>query len=105
MSETLVDFAQPLLSRLAAEQMTAEHWYAELAVAIVVWNGVVAEDSRQAIMSELAQCLPGRVVVPWMIDELIERKRVKFDDDKRHVIGFRTYERGDRVHVTALSAR
>jgi hypothetical protein len=104
MSETLVDFAQPLLSRLPDEAATAERWYAELAIAALTWNGVVAGDAAHTIVARATGLFP-RSDLPIVIAELIERKRLRFADDQRSVLDFLTYERGDRVHVTALSAR
>jgi hypothetical protein len=104
MSDTIVDFAQPLLSRLPPGSGPAE-WREELMIASIVWNGVLAEIPREKLVMELGECLRG--IDAWaLVDELVARKQEqRFAADTRFVMGLDTYEDGQRIHVTALSAR
>ena len=101
-SETLKAFAQPLLSRLPAEAETAQGWREPLALAVLVWNGVVCGDSRRAILAKASRSSL-RDDLTDVVAELIERKEKLFSDDQRCILGFDTYERGDRIHIVALS--
>jgi hypothetical protein len=100
MSDTLVSFAEPLLSRLP-EGSGPDAWRAELSVASRVWCGVVAGESRDQIVARLQSGFPDRDAA--QIDELIERKKQLFAHDRRSVVGLETYERGGKVQVMALS--
>jgi hypothetical protein len=104
MSEMIVEFAGPLLSRLPAGS-GADEWRHELMIASIVWNGVLAEIPRAKLVAELAQCVRA-LDVGALVDELVARKHEeRFASDSRFVMGLDTYEAGNRVHVTALSAR
>lgn len=104
MSVTVVEFAEPLLSRLSEEETTPLRWKEELLLAALVWNGVVYGDPAEKIVAEAVDLLP-RADLAETVSVLMERKRSLFPDDDRCVLGLETYERGGRVHVVAASAR
>lgn len=103
MSETLVDFAEPLLSELPAGA-GAKDWIDPLQVAQLIWNSLVVSLPKEELVANLRQGLGRAVDVDELVDELARRKATRFPDDHRFIIEFRTHDAGDRVHVTALSA-
>jgi hypothetical protein len=103
MSETLVEFAEPLLSELPKGAGAAE-WAEALHIATVVWNGLVVCYPQEKLVADLKQGLGRDVDVEGLVEELARRKATRFSDDLRFVFDVRTHEAGDRVHVTALSA-
>jgi len=103
MSETLVEFAQPLLSKLP-EGAGAAEWSEVLQIATLVWNGMVVSFPKEKFIADLKQGIGPDTDVEGLVEELARRKVARFSDDLRFVFDVRTYEAGDRVHVTALSA-
>lgn len=103
MSETLVDFAEPLLSKLP-EGAGAAEWGEVLHIATLVWNGIVVSFPKDKLVADLKQGVGPDSDVEGLVEELAQRKVARFSHDLRFVFDVRTYEAGDRVHVTALSA-
>lgn len=103
MSQVLADFGEPLLSKLH-DGAGAKEWRGELSIAALVWNSVLAGESREGIVRSLSRHVFDREVEP-LVDLLVERKEKLFSDERRLIVSFDTYESGDRVHVVALSAR
>ena len=103
MSETLVEFAEPLLSGLP-EGAGAKDWVDPLAVAKLVWNSLVVSFPKENLVATLRQGLGADVDVDELVEELARRKATRFPDDRRFIVDFRTHDAGDRVHVTALTA-
>ncbi len=98
MSETLITFADPLLSRVPE---TEADWRSALSVAALVWNGIVAEVPRDEVVARLRRGFDPSVDVGELVRYLTERKRTLFPDDLRFILDVRTERSGDRVHVTA----
>ena len=98
MSETLIAFADPLLSRVPE---TEADWRSALYVAALVWNGIVSEVPSGEVVAQLRRGLDPSVDVGELVRCLTERKRTLFPDDLRFILDVRTERSGDRVHVTA----
>jgi hypothetical protein len=85
-SDTLVDFAQPMLE-LAPPDATAADIEQRLRIVVLLWNAVVIDeaDPSQDFLSGIRRTVgqapfPG---VPSLIELLIERKQRDFADDRR----------------------
>jgi hypothetical protein len=101
MSDTLIEFARPELLR---EGGSAREWQFELLMAGLVWNGVLAGDGSQAILSKLCEDREPSPELVALIDTLVRRKQTTFAYDKRFVMGIQAYDTDDGVHVMAASA-
>jgi len=99
-SETLVAFAEPLLTGIPEAEAG---WRTGLYAAAIVWNGVVAGIPEAEITGQLQRGFGSSVDVPEVVRRLIERKRSLFADDARFIFDVRTQQSGDRVHVMAAS--
>jgi hypothetical protein len=91
-SETLLDFARPLLEHLP-EDTTAAQRADVLRLAVTVWNAIV-KDRRERGTRHLGEVRaqleaaeePGRTVMLSVLEALVARKRLLFEADLR-VIG------------------
>jgi hypothetical protein len=104
MSLTLKRFAEPLLDRLP-DEASAEDWKLVLTFAAMVWN------ATEEGLSEHVLAL-GREVfesLGWQVDAADEVRRLRaskashFQWEQRRVAGVEVEDRGDTMHVLALS--
>jgi hypothetical protein len=100
MSDTLVAFAEPLLSGVPE---TEEGWRAGLYTAALVWNGVVSGVAEAELAAQLQRGLGRPLEAPGLVRHLIERKQHLFAHDSRLIFDVRTQQQGERVHVMAAS--
>lgn len=100
MSETLIEFAEPLLAEVPEAEAD---WQAALYIAALVWNGVVSEIPRAEIVEQLRRGLDPSTNVVELVNRLTERKRRLFPDDPRFIFDVRARQSEDRVHVMAAS--
>ena len=91
-SETLLDFAEPLLSLLPADlpPKAIEH---QLKVPITIWNAIVTEElgDMPGVLAQ-ARALVAASGMPMMLtlfDTLAERKRRQFGEDYRLIGRYR----------------
>jgi hypothetical protein len=108
MSDTLIEFARPLVDRLPVDPRVDELKLV-LTFASFVWNCVVnganahelvlpnAQTALDVLRLSLAE---GEVVV----DDLIRRKGEMFADDDRIVMGIEVYRRDGELRILAASA-
>lgn len=111
-SETLLDFARPLLDDLPPD-VTPERMHEALKVAVTAWNAVVLtawEGERDWITetraSLLAQRGTGRDAALRIFDALVRRKRKRrFAGDLRAVsdVHVRWAEDGEELRVAAVA--
>ena len=100
MSETLLEFAEPLLADIPE---TDAGWRAGLYTAAIVWNGIVSGVAEAEITAQLQRGLGPSEDIPDLVRDLTERKQYLFAEDSRFIFDLRTHQRGERVHVTAAS--
>jgi hypothetical protein len=117
MSDTLVEFAEPLMDEFLEDEGDAAEVRSVLLLAATIWNMTLAADDRreesgeaaaQALRDELLDRLEPalerpRVVCEVIVAELERRKRELFGDDLRFVMEIDTYETEDGVRVIAAS--
>jgi len=107
MSDTLLDYARPLIDGLP-DDAGLEELRALLKFASVVWNAVVEEDGDvdEAVlnlttdMTAKLQGPPPEAVIEW----LAERKVYRYGDDPRIVLSVEVFRNGDQLRVMAASA-
>jgi len=97
-SETLLDFAKPLLSLLPADlpPKAIEH---QLKVPITIWNAIVVEELGD-MLGILAQAralvaASGMPIMLALFDTLAERKRRQFGDEYRLIGRYRVRRLAD----------
>jgi hypothetical protein len=100
MSDTLVAFAEPLLTGIPE---TEEGWRAGLSMAAFVWNGVVSGLAEAELAAQLQRGLGRSLEAPGLVGSLMERKRRLFAGDSRLIFDISARQHGDRVYVTAAS--
>lgn len=109
MSDTLADFARPLLDRLP-DDAVAEDWELALSFASLVWNNVVnGKKASKRLVSIARQTLAAVRLredeAAAVVDELVERKSAIFADDDRFIAGVTAYLEGGMLRIFAASAR
>jgi hypothetical protein len=103
MSDTLIEFAQPLLSELPEGAGEVE-WRIALNVASLVWNGLIVGWPEAKLVTELRPGLGPDVNAEGLVAELARLKSTKFANDPRFIVEVLTHKEGSQVHVTALTA-
>lgn len=101
-SETFLEFAQPLLIPLGSSA-TEYELNQVLQIAFVVWNAVVYETVNQDahcldMLEDLTAAEPEAAL---LVNQLIQRKRHQYGDDHRLVGEFKVTIRGDEVNLRA----
>ncbi len=89
MSDTLVDYARPLIDRLPDDH-TLEELKAVIEFAAFLWNAVAVEDIPQFVV-HLSTKMPPRLRVPApkalaVVRRMLTRKDLSFGDDHRLVV-------------------
>ena len=102
MSLILKRFAEPLLDRLP-DKTDAEDWKLILSFAAMVWNGT-DEEKLLALGREIFDLMEWQGDVADVIRGLRARKEARFGWEPRLVAGVEVEDRGDTMHVVALSA-
>lgn len=101
-SETFLDFADPLLEPLGPDA-TVDQMEQALKIAFTVWNGVVYDkvngNSHFLDMARKLTCHDRRIAA--LVEELISRKRKLFDDDDRLVGEFKFIRKGGEIRLRA----
>ena len=101
MSDTIIEFARPELLR---DGGSAREWQFELMMAALVWNGVLAGESSEALLAKLCEDRDPSPDLVALIETLVRRKQTTFAHDKRFVMGIQAVDTSDGVHVMAASA-
>lgn len=101
MSLTLKRFAEPLLDRLP-DKTDPEDWKLILSFAAMVWNGG-DEEKLLALGREIFDLMEWQGNVADEIRSLRARREAQFGWEPRSVAGVEVEDRGDRMHVVALS--
>src|SRR5713226_9585363 len=107
MSDTLLDYAGPLIKALP-EDAGLEELKRVLQLAAVVWNAAVEEDRDvdEAVLNLVAdmksklEVTPPEAVIEWLAD----RRVFRFGDDPRVFLSLDVVRDGDRMRVLATSA-
>jgi hypothetical protein len=83
-SETFLDFAEPLL-RTAGAQITKDQFEKALKLAFTVWNSVVLDtvNSDSHFVTELKKYVAEDVLSEALIQQMISRKKAMFGHDLR----------------------
>jgi hypothetical protein len=102
MSLTLKRFADPLLDRLPDKE-DAEDWKLILSFAAMVWKGT-DEEKLLTLGREIFDLMEWQGNVADEIRGLRARKEAHFGWEPRLVAGIEVEDRGDTMHVVALSA-
>lgn len=100
MSDTVVEFAEPLLMTLPKTQAA---WRDGLQIAALVWNSIIVEKSSEETVAQLRGVLDPATDVVGLVQVLTERKRRLFPDDDRFIFGLEARQDGDRIGVSAVS--
>ena len=105
-SETLIDFASPILDS-APEGVTAEELKKGLVVAVTVWNAVVIEEwgFEQKYFDDIHKRLRSNPESAELIEALVERKRKKFAGDLRAISDFDVKVKKDGTFSISAEAR
>jgi hypothetical protein len=117
MSDTIVEFAEPLVDELLEDEVDAAEVRSVLLLAATIWNLTLAADERrsqsgeaaaQGLRNDLIDRLERALERPRpacevIVDELEQRKRDLFPDDQRFILEIDTYDTEDGVHVIAAS--
>ena len=103
-SETLLDYALPLLEQLEASAPPAAVERA-LELAVMVWNADVLEQTTDAdhYLAEIRETIRLSGMTPALatVDALIERRRRLFSDDLRLIGNFTVSTDGDGLRLRA----
>ena len=101
-SETFLDFAEPLLTPLGAEATEAE-MEQSLQFAFTVWNAVEfdAADRSGRWLGKVRTFADRDPRIRAIIDQLISRKQRLFGDDHRLIGEYRLYRRDGELHLRA----
>jgi predicted alpha-1,6-mannanase (GH76 family) len=109
-SETLIDFAEPLLEKLP-DDAGLKSYQGAFAPASAIWNALAAEEDgpadgarrldaiKHAMAPELAES-----AFDDLVNTLRWRKAMHFPGDRRLVLRVDVENRGDRMKVTARTA-
>ena len=104
MSEILLEYAEPFLEIIDLDNK-AEYEKA-IMLAIMLWNCAIMEKPGKNIRKKLEKILkplmPG-VNINDNINNMIERKRQMFPDNKRIIISFDVTETSDDYHISVAS--
>jgi hypothetical protein len=108
MTETFVDFAQPIIDRVRPGCELRQLRRA-LSIASVVWNAMVGKQGdvdravelmTRILAEETKQAVPSGLLAA--IGSLALRKLARFDDDDRIVTGVEVQSVGDGIRVRAV---
>ncbi len=101
-SETFLDFAQPLLSGLGSEA-TDNQMNEALKIAFVVWNSVVYDtvNGETKLVDQLRQSTSHDPDMSLFIARLIFRKHNLFGDDHRLVGEFKLTRKNGELNLRA----
>ena len=99
-SETLLDFAAPLLPERPGETTEAQVRHA-LLVSCTVWNAVIFADvlGNPRFLDELRRRLSPALARVGLLDEMIARKRTRFAADKRLVGDWKLRQENGEVRL------
>jgi len=99
LSETVIDFARPMLDAESA-QIDEHHMRAVLGFAIAVWNAVVAaaHAGKSLDAATIRADLPAHRWTTWL-EPLLARKRERFGDDLRLVGDWYVRRHRDRLDI------
>jgi hypothetical protein len=104
MSLTLKEFAEPLLDRLP-DPADPEDWKLVLTFAAMVWNATEDSPSKKMLTlgREIFETMGWNGDVGEELRHLRARKAAQFGWERRMVAGVEVEDRGDTMHVVALS--
>lgn len=114
MSDTLLEFADPLLDLLPADP-AIEQLENALALGTLVWNCFVLEasgkdedrqqagDIRAHVLATATRSGVAYEVMEDLVNELADRKATLFPDDRRLIAGVDVRRAGDSFHIQAMS--
>jgi hypothetical protein len=99
LSETVIDFAQPMLDAEVA-RVDEHSMRAALGFVVAVWNAVVAaaQAGRPVDAAMIRAGLPGHRWLAW-VEPLLTRKRERFGDDLRSVGDWQVWRDRDRLDI------
>jgi hypothetical protein len=111
MSDTLVEFAEPLLDMLPKDRAVAEV-RSVLGLASALWNLSVvsqqepekSEELRREVVDAIEAAGMEECLAAKLVELMAERKRQLFPDDRRIVAGVEARRQGDMINIHALSA-
>jgi hypothetical protein len=105
-SETFLDFAEPLLAPLGAEAAEAEMEQA-LQIAFTVWNAVVfdAADRSSRWVDRVRGLTDHDPRIRALVEQLISRKQRLFGDDQRLIGEYRLYRHHGELRLRAEAKR
>ena len=101
-SETFLDFADPLLEPLGPGA-TVDQMEQALKIAFTVWNGVVYDkvNGNTHFLDIMRNQTRRNRDLAALVDRLIARKRKLFGDDDRLVGEFKFHRKGGKLHLRA----
>jgi predicted hotdog family 3-hydroxylacyl-ACP dehydratase len=101
-SETFLDFAEPLLDA-HGPRATAAQMEQSLQLAFTIWNAVVYEDAagNRRFIDSVRKHTAHESELAAFVEQLIARKRSLFGDDHRLVGEFKLRREGDEWRLRA----
>lgn len=105
MSDTLLDFAQPLL-RMAGRPLDAQGLEGVLSIASAIWNAYLLGDRAEGALDDLRGTMASSGIETAFADELLdlmlERRRELHGEDRRLIGGFAVVKAPNgKLQVTA----
>ncbi len=99
-SETFLDFASPLTA-IMPDDVTEASIEKVLAIAYVVWNGMVLDDihGNDYYMAKLKEPMAVDPVLASLVTELAHRKRTLFADDQRLIGEYKVTRKRDELNL------
>lgn len=102
-SETLLEFASPVLSLFGGE-VSPERIRPAFVVAVTAWNAVILDESEESteFIMKARNALGGGPEL-GLFDILVERKRTEFASDRRLIGNFEVYKKRGEFRLRAFA--
>ena len=102
MSVVIGRFLKPYLDDTESQ----EEYEDVLAMGILIWNASLLPDrERGKLLKKMVRQVPRfeRDSFKQFVDELLTRKRLLFDGNKRMILNFSVEDAGDSYHISVIS--
>lgn len=106
-SETFLDFAEPLLEAIDNPCLDSPEAEAALKIACLVWNSIVMNQKHNEhdFLAEIRQTLTAQHICNVFIDKLVEDKITKFASDLRLIESYGVVEKPDGTQAFRVVGR
>ena len=103
MSETLLEFASPLIE--AIDPTDREAYKRTVSTAIFFWNCAVLREKpgKEKEIKKLLKSFMKNADSKDIVNDMMERKRQLFPDINRYIINYELVDQGDAYHISVAS--